>query len=139
MRKYYSRCLFFDRYRNMSINICFVCLIILFVLVLLLFLFFKFDFCTSYDGYVVKGDEFYVRTFLNDSSIRDIQKNTLVVNGNVVDYNIISISDEYVLPGLRSVMFKFEMEDDMKVVNNIIRLHFLDRMTFFERIKERFL
>ena len=139
MRKYYSKCLFFDRYRNMSVNICSVCLIILFVLFLLFCLFVKIDFCTSYDGYVVKGDEFYVRAFLNDSSIWDIQKNTLVVNGNVVDYDIISISDEYVVPGLKTVLFKFDLDDDMKVVNNIVRLHFLDRMTFFEIIKERFL
>lgn len=139
MRKYCSKCLFFERYRNMSINICSICLIILFALFLLFSLFFKIDFSTSYDGLVVKEDDFYVRIILDDSSVRFIKKNTLVVDGNVVDYNIISISDDYVVPGLRSVLLDFDLDDDVKINNNIIKLHFLEKKTIFERMKERFL
>jgi len=138
VKKFYNKCLFFDRYRNMSINICSICLIILFLLILLFSLFVKIDFNTSYDGLVVKGEEFYVRIFLDDSSIRFIQKNSLVVDGNVIDYSIVSISDDYVIPGLRSVLLDFDLDYNMRINNNIIRLHFIEKKTIFERVKEKF-
>ena len=139
MKKYYHKCLFFDGYRNISIFICSISLIILILIFLLFSLSIKINFSTSYDGIVVKGEDFYVRIFLNDSSIRFIQKNSLVVDGNVVDYSIVSISDDYIVPGLKSVLIDFDMEDNLKINNNIIRLHFIENKTIFERVKESFL
>lgn len=141
VKKNYSRCLFFDRYRNISISICSIVLIVVLVLFLLFSLFCKINFCTSYSGYVVKEDDFYVRLFLDDNSIQFLQKDELVVNGKRVDYNIVSISDEYALSNglVRSVLLSFDLDNKDKIINNVINLHFLRKNTIFNKVKEMFL
>ena len=141
VRKSYSKCLFFDRYRNISINVCSIILIVVLILFLLFSLFFKINFCTSYSGYVVKEDDFYVRLFLNDNDIHFLQEDELVFNGKRVDYNIVSISDEYVLSNglVRAVLLSFDLDNKEKIVNNVINLHFLRKNTIFNKVKEMFL
>lgn len=141
MKKNYSKCLFFDRYRNILINIWSISLIALLILFLIFCLFFKVIFDTSYSGYVVKEDDFYVRLFLDDNGIQFLQKNELVVNGKKQDYNVISISDEYVLSNglVRAVLLSFDLSDRDKIVNNVIKLHFLEKNTIFNKVKEMFI
>lgn len=141
MKKNYSKCLFFDRYRNILINIWSISLIALLILFLIFCLFFKVIFDTSYSGYVVKEDDFYVRLFLDDNGIQFLQKNELVVNGKKQDYNVISISDEYVLSNglVRAVLLSFDLPDRDKIVNNVIKLHFLEKNTIFNKVKEMFI
>lgn len=139
MRKLYSKCLFFDRYHNVSIIIISVVLIILFFLFLLFSLFFKINFSTSYSGYIVKEDDYYVCLFLDDNGIQFLQKNELVVDGDVVDYNIVRISDEYGSNMNRAVILDFDLSRYDKIVNNVIELHFLEKSTIFNKVKELFL
>jgi len=137
-----NNCLFFDRYRNMSINICSIVLIILFIVFILFSVFYKFDFSTSYNGFVVKGDRYYVNMFISDNGIQHLQKTKLVVDGQVIDYSINSISDEYVLTddgSLRSVLLDFDLSLDKRIVNNVIKLNFLERTTIFNKVKEMFI
>lgn len=141
LNKYYSRCLFFDRYNNISIIFCSIVLIVLFLVFLLFSIFIKISFSKSYSGFVVKEDDFYVRVFLSDSEIQFLQNNELVVNGNIVSYDVISISDEYILSDelVREVIISFDLSDKDKIVNNVIELNFLEKNTIFNKVKEMFL
>lgn len=139
MRRLYSKCLFFDKYHNVSIIIISVILIVLFFLFLLFSLFFKVNFSKSYSGYIVKEDDYYVCLFLDDNGIQFLQKNELVVAGDVVDYNIVRISDEYGSNMTRTVILDFDLSHYDKIVNNVIELHFLEKSTIFNKVKELFL
>ena len=87
----------------------------------------------------MKEDDFYVRLFLDDNGIQFLQKNELVVNGSRVDYSVFRISDEYVLNNVRSVLLSFDLSDDDKIVNNVIKLNFLEKNTIFNKIREMIL
>lgn len=137
-----SNCLFFDRYRTMSINICSIILIILFIVFILFSIFYKINFSTSYNGFVVKGDRYYVNMVLSDNDIQCLQKTKLVVDGQIINYSINSISDEYVLTengSLRSVLLDFEIPIDKRIVNNVIKLNFIEKTTIFNKVKEMFI
>ena len=139
MRRLYSKCLFFDRCHNFSICIISIILLIMFFMFLLFSLFFKINFSTSYSGYIVKEDDYYVCLFLDDNGIQFLQKNELVVDGDVVDYNIVRISDEYGFNMTRTVILDFDLSHYDKIVNNVIELHFLEKSTIFNKVKELFL
>ena len=142
VRRFYNNCLFFDKYRSISISICSIALIILFIVFILFSIFYKIDFSTSYNGIVVKGDEYYVNMFIDDNGICRIQKALLVVDGQVIQYSINQISDEYVPTDnglVRSVLLDFDFDDDKKIVNNVIKLNFLEKTTIFNKVKEMFL
>ena len=142
VKRFYNNCLFFDKYRNISINICSIVLIIIFIIFILFSVFCKINFSTSYSGFVVKEDKYYVNMFVNDNDICRIQKATLVVDGQVIGYSINRISDEYIPTDsglVRSVLLDFEIDDSKKIVNNVIKLNFLEKNTIFNKVKEMFL
>ena len=77
--------------------------------------------------------------FLDDNGIQFLQKNELVVDGDVVDYNIVRISDEHGSNMTRTVILDFDLSHNDKIVNNVIELHFLEKSTIFNKVKELFL
>ena len=142
VRNFNNNCLFFEKYRNISINICSIVLIILFIIFIMFSIFCRINFSTSYNGFVVKEDKYYVNMFISDNGIGQLQKTVLVVDGQVVNYSISQISDEYVPTDkglVRSVLLDFEIDDSKKIVNNVVKLNFLEKNTIFNKVKEMFL
>lgn len=141
MKSLYNKCLFYC-YRDLSITICSIVIMFLLVGIFCILLFVKFDFCYRFNGLVLKdGDIFYVSTLLGDSELKKIQNFSFLVDKKKTDYYIRNISSEYVLTenGLkREVSLEFNIEDDKKIVNNVIDLTFIDKKTIFENLKERF-
>lgn len=134
-----DRCLFFNRYNNMSVFICSLILIILLFVFFFISLFVKFNFSTSYIGVVVKEDDFYVRMVADVDDLQRLQKNSLVVDKEKKDYSIISISDDFVITDsgpMKYVFLKFDIDIDEKIVNNVIKLNFIRRCTIFSKLKE---
>lgn len=134
-----DRCLFFNKYNNMSVFICSLILIILLFVFFFISLFVKFNFSTSYIGVVVKEDDFYVRMVADVDDLQRLQKNSLVVDKEKKDYSIISISDDFVITDsgpMKYVFLKFDIDIDEKIVNNVIKLNFIRRCTIFSKLKE---
>ena len=141
MRRIYSNCLFFDRYRDFWI--CFYSVLCMFLIVVLIFIsvFLKFNFSVSYSG-IVSEEEYYVLVYISDNGLQNIKENVLVVDKVSLDYDIVRISDEYVLSDngpVRAVYFKFNLSDNDKIVNNVVKLNFVYKNTIFNYLKERFL
>ncbi len=139
MRKLCNNCLFFDKYRDTSMVICSIFIIILFIIFLLISFFIKFKFITSYSGIVVKEDEFYVNLVLDDNGIQWLQKTYLLVDKERKDYSIVKISDEFYLTDkgpMRYVYLKFDIDDDKKIVNNVLKINFVYKSTIFNKLKE---
>ena len=142
MNRFSNRCLFYS-YKNVSVIICSVILVLLLVCSFVIFFFVKFNFCERYNGFVVfEGGDFYVSILVSDSSISKIQNLPLVYDRRVTSYRIVRVDDEYVFTdsGLkRSFVINFDFSDDKKIVNNVLELCFMRRMTFFDRVKEMFI
>ena len=142
MRKLNSKCLFFDRYHDLFITICSICIVILLSCLILICIFVKFDFCFSHSGIVVKQDDFYVSLYISDNDLQWIQNAFLVVDKVKVDYSIVKISDEYILSSsgpVRYIYLKFDFDDRYKIVNNVLKLDFISQKTIFSRLKEMIL
>lgn len=134
-----SRCLFFDKYNNMSVFICSLILIILMLVIFFISLFVKFNFSTSYTGVVVKDGDFYVSVVVSADDLQRLQKNSLVVNKEKKDYSVVSISEDYVITDngpMKYVVLKFDIDIDERIVNNVIKLNFIHRCTIFSKLKE---
>lgn len=136
------RCLFFEKYREWSLNICSIIIIILLSLFIILCLVLKIDFSVSYSSIVVKEDDFLAYVLVKDSDIQYISKSFLVIDGVGVDYSIDRISEDYVLTEngpMKYVYLKFDMDEKYKIINNVIKLNFVHRETIFNKVKEMFL
>ena len=142
MKKNQNKCLFY-RYKDFSIYVCSFFILLFLIILIFTFFFVKFNFCYRYNGFVLKeGDDFYVHIMASDNWISKLQNIPLVIEKKYIDYEVIKIGDEYVLTdsGLkREVLFKFNIDDDKKIVNNVLELCFLRKMTFFNKIKEMFI
>ena len=119
----------------------------LFLIVVLLFMifvsiFYKFHFYFSYIGFVCLEDDYYVSLLLDNNEIDEIKKTFLVYDKNRVSYDIIKIDSDYVLTDTgskRLVHIKFQLNDNDKIVNNVVSLKFGYESTLFGRLKEMFL
>lgn len=141
MRRIYSNCLFFDKYRDFQICFCSIFLIILIVIFIFISVFYKFNFSASYNG-IVSEEEYYVVVYLSDNGLQSIKKNVLIVDKVMVDYDIVKVSDDYILSDkgpVRSIYLKFNLNDNDKIVNNVLKLNFIYKSTIFNYVKERFL
>jgi len=141
MRRIYRNCLFFDRYRDFWIYFYSVLCMFLIVVLIFISVFLKFNFSVSYSG-IVSEEEYYVLVYISDNGLQNIKKNVLVVDKVSLDYDIVRISDEYVLSDngpVRAVYFKFNLNDNDKIVNNVVKLNFVYKSTIFNYLKERFL
>ena len=139
MKRLNSKCLFFDRYHDFMIMLCIFFIVILISSFIFMSIFVKFDFSTSFNGVVVKEDDFYVSVVISDNDLRWIQNSLLVVDKNRVDFSIVKISDEYVLSSggpMRCVYLKFDFDDRYKIINNVVKLNFVSRKTIFSKLKE---
>lgn len=134
-----NNCLAFDRYRDLSLTIVSLIIIILILVLLVVSIFVKFNFITSYNGIVVKEDDFYVGLVVSADDLVKIQKSSLIVDKDKKDFSIVSIGEEFVLTGQGSkkyVVLKFEFDDNEKIVNNVIKLNFINRCSIFSKLKE---
>lgn len=134
-------CLFFDCYHDFRIFICSIVLIILFVILIFISIFYKFNFSTSYDGYIVYEEGYYVVVCLNDNELQSIKKNILVFDKKKQDFDIVKISDEYILSNngpVRSVYLSFNFDDKYKIINNILKINFVNKNTIFNVVKGMF-
>ena len=141
MNKFYNRCLFYH-YRSFSLIVCSIILILVFICSFLLFFFVKFNFCFRYNGFVIfEGGDFHVNVLVSDNWIAKIQNFRLVYSGEDVLYKVVRIDNEYVLDdGLkRSVIIDFDIKESDMIVNNVLDLCFIRRMTFFSKVKEMFI
>ena len=133
-----NRCLFYC-YKESSIVVCSIFIICILVISFYIFFFMRFSFSYRYNGYVFKdGDDFYVYILVSDDELKILQNNTLLVEGKIINYDIIGISDDYVYNLKREVYLKFDIEDNKKITNNVLNLVFIFRKTIFEKVKERF-
>ena len=135
--KRYNKCLFYF-YKDFWINLVSVLIFLIICFILFVMFFVKFNFCDRYIGLVKKEDDYYVSIFV-DNSWFDIQNYTLLVDKDRKDYSIVSISSDYTITdsGLKKeVVLKFDISSDDRIVNNVLNLYFVRRMTFFNRIKE---
>jgi len=100
--------------------------------------FVKFSFFDRYSGLVIKDGDYYV-SILVDNSWFNIQSYSLLVNKEKKVYSIVSISSDYTITesGLKKeVILKFDIDSDDRIVNNVLNLYFVRKMTFLEKIKE---
>lgn len=135
--KRYNKCLFYG-YKDFWINLVSVLIFLIICFILFVMFFVKFNFCDRYIGLVKKEDDYYV-SILVDNSWFDIQNYTLLVDKDRKDYSIVSISSDYTITdsGLKKeVVLKFDISSDDRIVNNVLNLYFVRKMTFFNRIKE---
>lgn len=135
--KRYNKCLFYC-YKDFWINFISILIILIICFILFVCCFIKFDFRYRYSGLVLKDGEYYV-SILVDNSWFNLQNCTLLVDKEKKDYSIISISSDYTITdnGLRKlVVLKFDISDDKRIVNNVLNLYFVRRMTFLDKIKE---
>lgn len=142
MKELSNRCLFFNMYHQFSITICSYCISFIFIIFLFIFFFIKFNCISSYNGFVAKGDDYYVVLYISDNGLQKLKKNVLVVDGKEYNYDIYMISDEYVLSEsgpVRKVHLKFDLDNSDKIVNNVIKLNFVYKKTIFEYVKENLL
>ena len=138
--KRYNKCLFYC-YKDFWINFISVLILIIILFILFVMFFIKFDFCDRYSGLVLKDGDYYVYIMV-DNSWFDIQNYTLVVDKKKIDYSIISISSDYTITDSgvkKQVNLKFDISDEKKIVNNVLNLYFMRKMTFFDRVKEMIL
>lgn len=136
MRRY-NKCLFYC-YKDFWINIISVLIILIISFILYIGCFVKFNFYDRYSGLVLKDGDYYV-SILVDNSWFDIQNYSLLVNKEKKGYSIVSISSDYTITdsGLKKeVIIKFDIDSDDRIVNNVISLYFVRRMTFLNKIKE---
>ena len=136
MRRY-NKCLFYC-YKDFWINFVSVLIILIICFILYIGCFIKFRFFDRYSGLVLKDGDYYV-SILVDNSWFDIQNYSLLVNKEKKDYSIVSISSDYTITesGLKKeVILKFDIDSDDRIVNNVLNLYFVRKMTFLERIKE---
>ena len=142
MNRFNNRCLFYS-YRDLSVIICSVILFLLLIFSFIIFFFVKFNFCQRHNGYVVnEGGAFYVSIMVSDSWISKIQNFSLVYDRKNISYRIVRIDDEYIFTesGLkRSVVIDFDIPNEKKIINNVLELCFMRKMTFFDRVKEMFI
>lgn len=135
--KRYNKCLFYC-YKDLWINLVSVLIILIICFILYIGCFIKFSFFDRYSGLVLKDGDYYV-SILVDNSWFDLHNGSLVLDKKNKEYSIVKIASEYSITdsGLRrEVLLKFLIDDDDKIVNNVLNLYFVRKMTFFERIKE---
>ncbi len=135
--KRYNKCLFYC-YKDFWINIISILIILIISFIFYIGCFIKFDFCYRYSGLVLKDGDYYV-SILVDNSWFDLQNGSLLVNKEKKDYSIVSVSSDYTITdsGLRKeVILQFDINDDDRIVNNVLNLYFVRKMTFFKKIKE---
>lgn len=133
----YSRCLFYC-YKNFWINFISILFILIICFIFFIGCFVKFNFYDRYSGLVLRKEDYYV-SILVDNSWFDIQDYSLLVNNKKLDYSIVSISSEYTLTdsGLKKeVVLMFDIDSDDRIVNNVLSLYFVRKMTFLDKIKE---
>ena len=136
MRRY-NKCLFYC-YKDFWINFISIFIILIICFILYIGCFVKFRFFDRYSGLVIKDGDYYV-SILVDNSWFNIQNYSLLVNKEKKDYSIVSISSDYTITesGLKKkVILKFDIDSDDRIVNNVLNLYFVRRMTFLEKIKE---
>jgi len=141
MKKLYNNCLFFDKYRDFSITFCSLIFMVFLLISIAIVVFYKLNFCISYSGFVVKEDDYYVSLYIDDNGLQNIKKNVLVVNKVNLDFDIVRISDDYVLTEngpMRCVYLKFNLDDGDKIINNVLKLNFIHKSTIFNKMKEMF-
>ena len=133
-----NSCLFYC-YKESSVVICSIFIICILVISFYTLFFIKFSFSYRYNGYVLKdGDDYYVYILVSDNELKILQNNTLLVDGKSVEYKIINISNDYTYALKREVYLMCDIDDDKKIVNNVLDLVFIHKKTFFEKVKERF-
>lgn len=135
--KRYNRCLFYC-YKDFYINIISLLIVLIFIVLSFVVCFVKFDFCYRYSGLVLKEDDYYV-SILVDNDWFNLQNVSLVVDGCKLDYSIVNISPDYTITdsGIRrEVKIKFDIDDNKKIVNNVLNLYFVRRMTFLSKVRE---
>ena len=140
--KNYNNCLFFSKYRDLLVTISSCVIILLGVVFLYISFFVKFDFVSSYSGFVLKEDDYYVVLYISDNELSSIKKDVLVVDNVICNYDIYKISDEYVISDygpVRMVYLKFNLDDSDKIINNVLKLNFINRTTIFNYVKEKLL
>lgn len=136
MRRY-NKCLFYC-YKDFWINFVSVLIILIICFILYIGCFIKFRFFDRYSGLVLKDGDYYV-SILVDNSWFNIQSYSLLVNKVKKDYSIVSISSDYTITesGLKKeVVLKFDIDSNDRIVNNVLNLYFVRKMTFLEKIKE---
>ena len=135
--KRYNKCLFYC-YKDFWINFISILIILFIGFILFICCFIKFDFYDRYIGLVLRKEDYYV-SIMVDNSWFNIQNYSLLVNKEKKDYSIISVSSDYTITdsGLRKeVILQFDINDDDRIVNNVLNLYFVRKMTFFKKIKE---
>ena len=135
--KRYNKCLFYC-YKDFWINFISIFIILIICFILYIGCFIKFRFFDRYSGLVLKDGDYYV-SILVDSSWFNIQNYSLLVDKEKKDYSIVSISSDYTITdsGLKmEVILKFDINNDDRIVNNVLNLYFVRKMTFLEKIKE---
>ncbi len=103
---------------------------------------YKFNFHFSYNGLVLKEEEeYYVYLLLSDNDITKIKQLFLIVDKKHINYQVSKISDEYILTDSgpkKGVYIKYNLSDEDKIVNNVIKLNFIYESTIFNKLKEMF-
>ena len=139
MKKNFNNCLFFDKKYNFSITFFSLFVVALILFFIFICVFHKFDFSISYNGIVVKEDDYYVSIIIDDNDITKLQDSLLVLDKEKKDFSINKISDEYYLTDkgpMRYVYLKFDFDENKKIINNVLKLNFIRRRTIFSRLKE---
>lgn len=137
-----NNCLCFDKFYDFKITFCSIIIIMLIFCLIMLSLFYEFDFSDSYNGIVrMEEGNYYVYILVDDNDISEIGNQYLVVDNKKTEYRIIKIEQEYVLTDygpMRGLYLSFNINDDDKILNNVMTLKFVSKKTVYDKLKESF-
>jgi len=137
-----NNCLCFDKFYDFKMVVCSIIIIILIFCLIMLSLFYKFEFSDSYNG-IVKMEEgnYYVYILVDDNDISKIRNQYLVIDKERKEYQIVRIEQEYILTEygpMRGLYLSLSINDDDKILNNVLLLNFVSKKTIFDKLKENF-
>ncbi len=118
-----------------------VILLCLIVITVIFGFFVKIEREKTYTGQVIKEkNNYYVSLYQAVDSYEPLESG-LKINGKDVYYEVINISDEYIINNQKyyQLILKVDLDKKYKIENNLVKLDFkLPKKTVFEILKEKF-
>ena len=112
--------------------ISWITILVLILVIFIIFSFIPFNIYKSYFGYIkIENNNAYLIANLEDGDFPVIKNKILYINGQKYEYEFIGIED-------KELILKIELDESLKIDNNIVRANILKtRTTLFKIIKNK--